>query len=612
MTSPMGDLIEGTLVETVEPKQLHAKPFAGLFEERAAASTSMTMALPDLEPGDEAVAAIVFTFTYESESYEDVFDAVEEAGYDALLDETYQWWSDWTAKAAKVTTPDPKFDDMIEGFAVTIKTQQAATGATCVMSEYSRTWTRDTMGPLLLYPAIGHADDARDMLDYYYKAAVQRGNIANSLPANLVFDDLPSPPDWENLPTMTGREQAEQPSYLPIQYHLYFQQTGDLAPIAERWGMLKHALIHQNFQEGCLLPFSGDETFRELIGIGFGYVVGGTVYEDLWYSANSMFLFVRAAEIMADFAERLGYDDDKALFEQMAADVRTCTEDYFWLEDEGFYALMIDQVTLEPVRRPYEDVNTKPLWVGYGAGDDEKQISNMLAMMEQIGAPDRSYIQTPPHILYKFLLEKLGSTLGVFSGMTQGYYLSALTKMDHPAAEAAFDIWRVHGNDSGNVSEAMIRDDYSRVAYLREPFGFLSDLTSRYRPWEGGIYAKSMVDYVFGVETNVADGTVRVAPHLPGDWTHSRFGDVPFGEDRFDLAVEDAGGVRRVTVENGTGAFALTARVAVPGQVTGVSINDTPADPDDYTILDNWGDQAVEFNAAVAPSATIELEVAYE
>ena len=609
----LGEFLDGQIVEEVPPKRMHLQPLSGVLEAVPDEPKAGSIALPDILSGDEVVIPIAMAFTYEDEDESAVFNAVEDAGFEALLDGTYDSWQTWFDQTATVTTPDDKFNDMIEGFLVTIKTQQAANGATCVMSEYTGTWTRDTMGPLLLYPAMGLVDDAKAMLDYYYMAALERGNIANSFRANRVFDEPLEPPDWDNLPTLTGREQAEQPSYLPIQYHLYFQQTGDLAPIAERWGMLRHALVHQNFQDECLLPFSGDETFRELIGIGFGYLVGGTVYEDLWYSANSMFLFVRAAEIMADFASRLGYDADEAMFSDLADEVRACTEEYFWLEDEGYYALMIDQDTLEPVRRPYEDVNTKPLWVGYAAGDDARQMENMLSVMDEIGAPDRSYLQTPSDPMYEWLLGILGATQGVFSGMTQGYYLSALTKMDHPAAESAFEVWEAHGNESGNVSEAMIRDDYSRVAYLREPFGFLADLTSRYRPWEGGIYAKAMVDYLFGYEAYVADGAVRLAPHLPSGWTQTRFTDAPFGEHDLDVTVSDDGGTRRVELANGTGTFELSLRIAVPGEVTDVRLNGFSLDASEYDVVENWDDEAVELEPrSVDAEDELAVEVAYE
>lgn len=605
--SLLGKVENGVYHEQVESKHLFFKPLGGQFGEKGPTLIN----IPELMPGQEAVATVVFAFVFDEESPDDVFNAVEQQGADTLLNQTYDWWANWYDQAAVLTTPDRKFNDMIESLQITIKVQQAFTGATCVMSEYTGTWIRDAMGPARFYTPIGRTEDVRQMLDYYYLAALERGNIANSMHANIVLDELPDPPDWENLPVMTGRTNAESPSYIPLQYYAYVLNSGDLTPIEERYGMLKHCLIHQDFREGCLLRFSGDETFREMIGLGSGYILGSTKYEDLWYSFNSMFLYVAASNAMAKMAGWLGYIDEVTFWEGTAQDIRDCAEEYFWLEDEGYYAPMIDQVTLEPIVKPFEDVNFKALWIGYSDADDPQQIENIISVKEIIGRPDGT-AQTPLHPLYTFL-RHFGIEEGVFTGMSQGYYLDSLSRIDHPDAQKAFEIWKVHGNDSGNVSEAMIRDNYGRVTYLIEPLGFLSDLTSRYRPWEGGIYGAALIGYLTGMHVNLPDEKVEFFPHLPLDWDQFTYESLPFGDESFGVTFTDSGSAQTFRLENGQGEFSLKLRMSAPGTISALSVNGTPANPEDYNPVSRWGRSHVTLeDLAIEAGQTLTVNLTYE
>ena len=608
--SSLGKMQDGVHTEQIDYKHLAVRPAAGPFDEKGQG----LMPIGDLAPGESIWLPLVFAFTFDGEDPQDVFDAIgPKPQVETLLDETYSWWTAWYDQAAVVTGPDEKFNDLLESLQVTIKVQQAHTGATCVMSEYTRTWTRDTIGPVRFYAPMGRVEDLKQMLDHYYLAVLIRGNIANSYDSRHETGVWPDPPDWDSLPTMTGRTGAEGPSYLPLMYDEYFRQTGDLDTIEQRYGMLKHALVHQDFRNSCLLPFSGDETFREIMSVSYGYVVGGTTYEDLWLSANSSFLFAAAADVMARFADLLGYAADRDWFVGKAQEVRNCLEQYFWLEEEGYYAAMIDINTLEPIPLPYEDVNTKPLWSGAGSADDPHQVDQILGVMDKIGRPDGT-LQSPPSPVYAWLFDlfNLDINEGVMCGMTQGYYLDNLSRIDHPDADKAFEIWKVFSNDSGNVSEAMVRDDYGRFMYLIEPFGFLSDLTSRYRPWEGGIWGAALVHYLTGFEVDTADATVRFAPHLPADWDFVRFTGAPFGPHTLDVAVEDAQSRRTFTLQNGAGAFDLQVRMVVPGQVTGLLLDGANQNLDDFSVNERWGIGSVKIGPiAVEADQTVTVEVDY-
>ena len=544
----------------------------------------LVLALGDISPGSEASAEFLFAFARCGDDAKAVFDDASGFEPDDLLEATLAWWQHFTDDGTAIVTSDARFNDLIEGLSVTIAAQQAATGGTSQMSEYSGTWLRDIMGPARFYPLVGRRVDYERMLDYYWLAALDRGNVANSMDLDIELETIPPEPDWENLPTFTGRESAESPSYLILHYKAWLDATGDWTPLEERYGMLRHALIHQDIRDDCLLPFSDDETFRVALGASFGYSPFNE-YQKTHLSANSSFLWVVAAEFMAGVAEHLAFAGHAEAYTQMAQSVRDCTENYYWLEDPGFYAPLIDIDTLEPVARPFEDVNTKPIWTGYIDPDDPQAQANVLntfAALESEGGLFYSSL----HPTYNMLARLLAFEKGVVTGMTYGYQLDNLAAIDHPMAEASFLMYRDFFHDTGNVSEGQVIDDFGRISYLYEPFGYLCDLTARFRTWEGGINGAAMIRYLFGLELDARNGRVAIAPHLPGGWDFARMEGVRLGESGFDIDVEDDGLVRRVLVGKATGAVGIDAVVSVEGGIAGVVVNGETVAPEIET---RWG-----------------------
>jgi hypothetical protein len=336
------------------------------------------------------------------------------------------------------------------------------------------------------------------------------------------------------------------------------------------------------------------------------------VYEDTYLSANSSFLFAAAADRMVQYATELNLPADVAWFEDKAQAVRDCTEDYYWLDTEGYYAAIIDIDTLQPLTFPYEDANTKPIWSGAESAENPQQQENILSVIDAIGVMGEGYIQTPidPSLMWIALLFSIEE--GVFSGMQPGYFLDNLARMDHPEAENAFHLWEVLFNDSGNVSEGMVRNDYGRFMYLIEPFGIVSDLTSRFRPWEGGIVGAAMLQYLMGFEADVPNGIVRFEPHLPGDWDQVAFQGAPFGDDRLDATVTDDGSTRTFTLTSNGAAFDLYLKLSAPSAITSMSINGSSVDPDDYNREEQWGRGRVKAGpVAIGAGDVYEVEVTY-
>ena len=544
---------------------------------------SLTLPLGDLAPGAEAVTQFLLAFDMPDDP-QPIFESVAAMDPDDLLTTTYDYWLDFTDRAAKITTSNERLNDLVEGMSYTVQVQTTDRGAVSQMSEYTGTWLRDIMGPARFYPLIGRTDEFKAILDFYWLGALEGGGVSNSTSLDIEFTPGQPQPDWENLGVMGGRTAAESPSYLIMHYKEYLNATGDWAPLEERYGMLRHALIHQNIREGCLLPFSGDETFRIAMAAAFGQWFFDE-YADTDLSANSSFLFVAAAEFLHEVAEHFGYTDDADEYAALAADFRACAEERYWMEDSGYYTPIIDIATFEPDGRPYEDVNTKPLWIGYLQSDDPRAKENIVNMWAEIGHDDGSlYSDTDP--MYNLLKRLLDFEKGVVTGMNYGYSLDSLARIDHPMAEKGFLLFERFFHESGNVSEGQIVDDFGRFMYLIEPFGIVSDLTARFRSWEGPIDTAAQIQYLFGLSLDARQARITLEPHLPAGWEFATFENVRIADTSFTINVTDDGTTRTATVEDLTGALTVDARLSVAGGIAQVRVNGEVVTP---VIEEEWG-----------------------
>ena len=554
----------------------------------------------DLAPGQETAVTLVYVFTQAGQDALEFFMAAAEAGVDALLESTVAAWEGWASRIAQVRTPDPKFNDLMRGHAVAIKINQAVSGGVSEMSQYSHTWLRDTHGPSLYYPAVGLVEDYRDMVDYLWGAALIEGRLANAYNVDYDLSDLPPQPDWENLGEMSGRQRAEGPSLLVLEYENLYRATGDLSPVAERYGMLRHALLDQQFVDGCLQHFSSDETFEDLMEIVFGENFLAEPDEST-LSLYSSLLMIRAAGFMAEAASLLGFDDDAAMFEELADSVLDCLEQTFWMEEHGRYAVKADTQTREPFWQPYEDVSTMPLWLQALPADSPRVISNFERTLSLLGRPGGtigSPMGHPYDEIFFFIKE------GVQTGMSHGYWLSNLDRMFHPLADEAFRRWCEVHSAAGFTDEAVIVDDYGHLGILREPWGFVCDVSNRFRSWESGVMGYALLYHLTGYDVRLPEYRVRLAPHLPPEWDRTAFYGLACGQGRFDLEVSSTDGPGRLIeiAADATVGFDLELTVPLDGEVVSASLDGEELPASAYAVeINRYGRTIVTFDPVAIP-----------
>lgn len=508
----------------------------------------------ELAAGEERQFMMVYEFVPASDTPGPGREAALAKGFETLLTETADWWRAWHRTGLSIKTPDHRVNDLIEGLKGTIRVQISANGAISPMSHYTGMWNRDSFAPVRTLLKFGYPDEAWGIMNYYFKAASTRGGIGNSLNTDVeIAEPLPQPDWYGNMP-FSGRLRGETPSYITLMHTYFWQYTGKYEELTNRWDYLMHTLKGQGItattgEEG-LMYFSGDETFRPALSANLE-LPGGANYkfEDLCYSANTAFLFVKACEHLAAFAVNRGIQStDRAWLTEKANLVRQATEKWYWLADKNRYSPFIVMENMTAEARPAEDVNTKPIWIQYLDSDSSQARSNMLSTIEAIGQ-DNGILQNVPVQPVSLLGYDLGG--GLMTGMSPAYFLFNVAELNLSTAEKTFDTVGAYVSPSGNIHEVAT---FSQPGVAFSPLyfsgGAVGELYARYRPWEGAILAESLMNYLLGYKADVAKGWLKLAPRLAHGSAWLEADGLSFAGHRLKLRLEQAGNVLGCTINS--------------------------------------------------------------
>ena len=563
--------------------------------------------LGDLAPGQEKTAALAYVISRSGQDENATVAGLRTIGWETLLEETRDDWHAFFEGAARLESPDVRVSDYYYGILVTVRSQQAATGAIGVMSQYTGMWLRNMAGPARFWCRVGLFEDVRAMLEYYHLAAIIEGDVRNSVRLDHDPKTVPPEPDWQHLGPFTGREEAESPSNLPLMAWWYTAASGDNTLAEVQYDLLKRAMDGQVLGADFLLSFSGDETYRTAMSIAFGLPLDYD-YKSCCQSANSSFMYATAAYLLGNLADRTGNLIDARNLWQKAALVREVA-DFTYFTPEGYYAPYLES-GVDGVPEIYEDVAVKPLWLGYAPADDEKALSNLEYLVEHTGREDGFLVSAMDPVYHGAL--DLDIHEGVYTGMNPGYALYNLAMTDHPMAQDAFNAVRLAASYSGNAAEYQIYDDHSALQIIYDASGLLGDYTARYMNWEGSVTADGLVYYLTGFEPY--DTYALLAPRLPNSWPRMKWSGLRTGDARFDLLVEDPGGRRRVTVTTGSDGFRLVLSVPLGDvEVRKVIVDGERLEEHDYELRDLFGHVRVKILEAFEISKTrpLEVEVVY-
>ncbi len=543
--NPVTSPVQGALLETQAASDGRVRRMASQFQGSDATLARiedgrLILGIETVAPGAESVHLLSHCTgeapeaTPEADAVPGWFTEDPFLALSAVLGASATGYAAWQDGTVQSDVPDPMVADFLDGMKMTLKVQTASTGASCPMSEYTRTWARDNIGPVMALLAYGAFEDVEAMLDYLYAAIRFKGDLQNSYDADLDVASPPAAPDWAAMAPLSGRVAAETPSYLVTMYGLHHRYTGDPGRATERWGLLRRCLFGQGFGVDRLLPFTGDETYRAAMDAAFGLDLN-YAHQDKTWSANSTFLWLGAARELSRLASALGRTAEREEVLTLFDEVEGKSVPHYQGTDGCMAAFAwMDTLAMSP---PFEDVAHQVTWSGWKDGDDPLAQSALQCLVQRLGRAPGEIVSRPDET-YAGMFD---SWEGVYTGMLPGYTLAALTDTGHPQAEAAFGAVRKSLDTSGNLQEDMIFDDHSGLSPAYDTGGALGDYTAKFRPWEGGIVAEAALRFLVGFRPDATAQRIDVRPHLPTGWPRMAFSGLRAAGERFDLVVTRVG-----------------------------------------------------------------------
>jgi hypothetical protein len=93
------------------------------------------------------------------------------------------------------------------------------------------------------------------------------------------------------------------------------------------------------------------------------------------------------------------------------------------------------------------------------------------------------------------------------AGMDLGYILHALARSQHPAMHDAAELMVNYASNSGLFAE-----------YYEHEDGVITPFSGTLRPWESGINAAAMAQYLLAFQPDLPNNLIAFEPHLPPEW----------------------------------------------------------------------------------------------
>jgi len=229
----------------------------------------------------------------------------------ALLKDCLKNWKDYSKTHLDIKYPNlDKTDALLlreetDRVASLIRSQQCIQGGVIAGVVYHMFYVRDQYGVSRSLLAMGHTDEARDILDFYFRIWEKYGYIRNAQAAG-----------WDGIFHCHENDESEITGYLVVQAFDYYRKTGDTDYLKKILPMLQWATEAQqrNLIDG-MLPFNGDET----------YIAGGVVPRSVMFhgSAEATLLFIEGSRSLMSFVKDQKLWDEQKI-QSLNKDVEEC------------------------------------------------------------------------------------------------------------------------------------------------------------------------------------------------------------------------------------------------------------------------------------------------
>ncbi len=361
-----------------------------------------------------------------------------EAGEQDCIDALQGSMDSWSARLAGTTTLSSDRQDLMdlmEDWKVLMLVQRSAvSGAIVPMVGHRRSRITENNGPLLALLRYGLFKEAKQVLDYHVKAAIQSGRLEDDLAPGMDLSKvvLPTTPEeWTKIQVPNN----EMAAWILLQHEWYYRATWDKKILTERWPFFVHLMESMKPDGRSSMPVSGKEPYmqdrwfrlaRRTKELNFLPAESPARHSRSFDNSVLYLMGLNAMSEMGEDRDRQVEASDsgkkdwksknKNKYESAHLDFLQKMEESFWLNEENRFAPFLSPITGLPHRAPYAPVNLRLQWVGYTYALGEHNRDNLRNSLAELWQNRTRVGMTP--------------TVGYTPGHLQGYLLYSLADMD--------------------------------------------------------------------------------------------------------------------------------------------------------------------------------------
>ena len=384
----------------------------------------------------------------------------------ATAKETLRWWTRTLTRAPRLRTNHRRIMDLFKDWQVMMMTMRdEQSGVVSPMVTRRGAFIRESSGPILTFLRFNMWEEARGILNYFYRAIRHTGEVREHYPLDLAAADLQNvrPIDSIEVPS------SDLASWVIIQHFWYFRATRDAAFAKARQPFLLHLLRKQRRGRDSLMHFSGHENYMStLFAMDFNALPRRPLFPAhapekgrRAYSLASSVLFLMAIQSygeMLDGIDRMENPEKWQVDDTMSIDkpsqkwltrsfdVMKEIEKRFYVQNvrfpvrseleeslkfgedwTGFFAPAISPVTGQPHKEPFANINLFPLWIGFTFPTGERSRHNLRNTLGRLAHPTTG---SGEQLRRKNTLVGATATVGHFTGDVPGMLLTALIERD--------------------------------------------------------------------------------------------------------------------------------------------------------------------------------------
>jgi len=360
---------------------------------------------------------------------------------------------------------------------------------------------RDSFWTSLALNAEGDFSNSRTALEFISKFQREDGKIPHEISQGANFVDW-----FKGYPYPYASADAT-PLYI-IAVNDYVVESGDAAFAKEKWESLHKAYAFlKSTYDARGLP--------QNVGVGHGWVEGGPLLpvKTEYYQSG---LGAQALRALSNLARVTGQEEVSKTLEKDFEKQRALVNESFWIADKKRFAFALDKND-KRVDEP-SVLATVPMWFGLPSEADAVPMIQQLADFDQQTDWGMRIISNRSPVFsgggYHY-----GSVWPLFTGwasVAEYRYHQTFPAYANLRANALLAL----DGSLGHVTEVLSGDYYQPLS-----------TSSPHQVWSAAMVVSPILRGMLGLETDAIQRRVKLAPHVPADWTRFSVENVRLGKN---------------------------------------------------------------------------------